>query len=177
MQSIVCHVQRVREQVVSESILNIIQECSIFYQKEYAHKDMLSLSHNLTNSASALMTNVSVTEEASKFLRPGYFHGELEDTMLTALSNVLQVSIIVFSSIACHPVFCVEPRRQALDQPLVVAYNQSGSGHYDGVIPMSKCKHDDSDSQTETYVCSCGKSSKSASNSCCQIRTKYSTSV
>lgn len=46
-----------------------------------------------------------IQQEVPKFLEPGYFHGDLVDTMLTCLLNVLQTPIIVLSSIAYHPFF------------------------------------------------------------------------
>ena len=84
------------------------------------------------------LIDVCIETEAPKFLVPGYFHGDLADTMLTALLNALQTPIIVFSSIACHPFFCVTPNTQSIPIPLMVAFNQSGVGHYDGGISKDK---------------------------------------
>ena len=122
----------------------------------------------------SFLTNISVRDEAPKFLQPGYFHGDL---MLTALSNALQAPFIVFSSIACHPIFCVEPTKQVMIQPLFVAYNQSGPGHFDGVVPISEKRPQDL-SDPKVSTCSCGKNTKTSDiNSCCQKQSKYTTTV
>lgn len=79
------------------------------------------------------LTDIRIEEEAPKFLVQGYFHGDLADTMLTSLSNALQTPIVVFSSIACHPFFCVMPNTQTIPIPLMVAFSQCGVRHYDGI--------------------------------------------
>ena len=98
---------------------------------------------------------MSIEEEAPKFLVPGYFYGDLADTMLTSLANALQTPIIVFSSIAYHPFFCVTPNTPTIPVPLMVAYNQCGAGHYDGVI--LKGKTNESSTSTKNCMCTCGK--------------------
>jgi len=63
---------------------------------------------------------VVVNQEAEKFLFPGFYHGDPADSMVLALANVLQCSIVVFSSSKCHPVFCITPKVQAI--PIYVRY-------------------------------------------------------
>ena len=46
-----------------------------------------------------------VIHEAPKFLHPGYFHGPLANTMVTAISNVLSIPVIIFLSALHHPHF------------------------------------------------------------------------
>ena len=77
--------------------------------------------------------NVDVVQEADKFLIPGFYYGDLADTMILTLANVLQATIVVFSLIECHPVFCITPRTQTIPVPFMVAFTQCGSGHYDGI--------------------------------------------
>ena len=125
------------------------------------------------------LTDVSIEKEAPKFLVPGYFHGDLADTMLTSLSNVLQTPIIVFSSIACHPFFCVTPNTQTIPLPLMVAFNQAGAGHYDGVISKDKGQSDQSTTENtaNSVTCVCGKNSSTNKTHCHEIKHKYTTSV
>jgi len=73
---------------------------------------------------------IVINQEAEKFLSLGYHHGDLADTMILALANIMQSTIIVFSSIECHPVFCITPRVQTISIPFMVAFTQFGSGHY-----------------------------------------------
>jgi len=117
---------------------------------------------------SALYEEFLSEEEATKFLVPGYFHGHLADTMLTSLFNALQTPIIVFSSIACHPFFCVTPNAQTIPVPLMVAFNQSGVGHYGGVLVT--CRNTETHCRiikhtyTTTVRCACLKS-----GTCCRM--------
>ena len=61
--------------------------------------------------------SIVINQEAEKILSSGFYYGDLGDTMVLALANVLQSSIIVFSSIECHPVFCITPPVQTLLLP------------------------------------------------------------
>jgi len=72
----------------------------------------LTVAEWMENSAlyEEFLPDMSVEEEATKFLVPGYFHGHLADIMLTSLFNALQTPIIVFSSIACHPFFLCDTK-------------------------------------------------------------------
>ena len=110
------------------------------------------------------LSDVCIQEEAPKFLVPGYFYGDLADTMLTALSNTLQTPIIVFSSIACHPFFCV---MQTVSTPIMVAFNQWGAGHYDGVIIKEAVT-----SSAEPVRCGCGKNNTKADTHCHVVKHK-----
>ena len=72
------------------------------------------------------------------FLENGYFTGLLANTMITALSNLLKIPIIIFSSIECHPIIVINPREVSCSLPVLVAFNQNGLGHYDGLVPKSQ---------------------------------------
>ena len=74
-----------------------------------------------------------VIHEAPKFLQPGYFHGPLANTRVTAISNVLNISIIIFSSALHHPIIYILPRKCTVSAPLYAAFNQHGEGHYDAI--------------------------------------------
>jgi len=117
--------------------------------------------------------HVVVNQEAEKFLFSGFYHGDLADTMVLALANVLQCSIIVFSSIECHPVFCISPRVQTVSIPLMIAFTQYGPGHYDGVSMSA----DTGDASKDFCKCSCGKNSKTDKQHCVEIQSKYSTQI
>ena len=114
------------------------------------------------------LSDVCIQQEAPKFLVPGYFHGDLADTMLTCLSNALQTPIIVFSSIACHPIFCITPSTQIISTPIMVAFTQWGAGHYDGVVEKKEVT-----SLVEPVKCSCGKNDKFDNTHCNVIKHKY----
>ena len=89
-----------------------------------------------------------------KFLDPGYFYGDLADTMVLSLANSLHISIIVFSSIQCQPVIIITPHTQLAKLPLMLAYSQFGAGHYDAVMTDTK------ETQDTTSTCTCGRDEK-----------------
>ena len=89
---------------------------------------------------------VDVTEEAIKFLQNGYFFGELADTIVLALSNLLGIPFIIFSSSITHPVITITPRKLIVPIPLYLAYNRYGAGHYDGTLV-----HDNDDRKNTCY--------------------------
>lgn len=95
--------------------------------------------------------------------------------MLTALSNALQTPIIVFSSMVCHPILCIEPTKPTVHLPLLVAYNQSGPGHFDAVSPITEGNPDIV--SVQVFKCSCGKNTKSSVNNCGKQHTKYTTII
>lgn len=96
--------------------------------------------------------------------------------MLTSLSNALQMPIIVFSSIACHPLFFVTPETQTIPVPLMVAFTQFGAGHYDGVIPKDTLTPSVNYS-TKATTCSCGRNDSSGHTHCHEIQYKYTTGL
>ena len=106
-----------------------------------AHLRKLVVDEWLTNASyyqSFMVDSVQVEQEAVKFLDPGYFYGDLADTMVLSIANSLNVSIIVFSSIQCQPVIVITPRIQVTKLPLMLAYTQFGAGHYDAVMQCIK---------------------------------------
>ena len=55
-----------------------------------------------------------------------------EDAMSLALANVLNLPVVLFTSIENFPVVVVNPRKQLPNTtPLYLAYRQQGTGHYD----------------------------------------------
>ena len=119
--------------------------------------------------------NIDVIQEADKFLLPGYHYGDLADTTILALANVLQAAIVVFSLIQYHPVFCITPRVQVISIPFMVAFMQCGSGHYDGIL-ISTGDNIENPSK-DNGKCSCGKNDKSNEDHCTEITSKYTTII
>ena len=74
------------------------------------------------------MKDIDIQVEAPKFLSSGFYHSDLADTMVLALANALEASIIVFSSVECHPFFCTTPRKQGTPTPIMIAFTQFGCG-------------------------------------------------
>jgi len=117
--------------------------------------------------------NVDINQEADKFLASGFYYGDLADTMILALANVLQATIVVFSSIECQPVFCITPKVQTISVPFMVAFTQCGSGHYDGVSISTESDI----SLQDACKYSSGKNDKSNKEHCIQINSKYTSII
>ena len=121
-------------------------------------------------------------------MQSGYFYGELADTIVVALSNLLGLPFIVFSSSVCQPVITITPRHLQIPVPVYLAFNQSGAGHYDGVV---LCDSDQIQpvalpltSESDAYIaggdvgaCSCGKNDKMKRSHCHPVTSKYTTLV
>ena len=72
---------------------------------------------------------------ASNFSERGFFDCELGNATPLALANILQVPLVIISSIENFPVIPVIPRETPLSNvPLYIAYQRVGSGHYDATI-------------------------------------------
>ena len=70
---------------------------------------------------------VNIDDAAKRFSDPKYFQNDLGDTMILAMSNVLGLSIIVFSTIPDQPVIPVLPKKVKFETLLLfVAYNHLG---------------------------------------------------
>ena len=124
------------------------------------------------------LTSSTVAEEVRKFRTPGYFMGELGDTMPLAMSNVLGIPIIIITSTLCTPFICLNPRQNVFPAIIYLAYHQYGAGHYDAV----KCKPcvnmanttTDRDAKDKSTKCNCGVNMKSTNvPHCIPIKTKY----
>ena len=86
-----------------------------------------------------LVTSTDFYEkEAQKFLEPGFYDSELGNCIPLAISNILQLPIVIFTSMENYPVTHVIPRGRVLSEvPLYLAYDHSGSGHYNVVVEQT----------------------------------------
>ena len=135
----------------------------------------LTVAKWLENSSSyqEFLPEINIHAEATKFLSPRYYYEDLADTMILAMSNVLNATTIVFSSIKYHPIICVTPRKTNISIPILVAFTQFGSGHYDGVIEQTT-----GGSYLKQHKgCSCGKNDKKNESHCHEITFKYTTAI
>lgn len=122
--------------------------------------------------------DVDIQQEAYKFLQSGYFFGELGNTIVLALSNMLGLPIIFSSSIG-QPVITITPRQLHVPLPVHLAFNQSGAGHYDCALlcDMERSAHLAIQPTTKVIdgCCSCGKNDKMKRSHCHPVASKYTT--
>ena len=93
--------------------------------------------------------------------------------MVLGISDVLQLQVIVFTSIESWPHIPIQPRLPPLDpNPILLAFLHAGPGHYSLALPKQKpasqptsvndLEHQTSGSQTSRKFCRCGRGRNSA---------------
>ena len=115
------------------------------------------------------LVDSTVFDEAPAFLQSGQFNLELGNTMPLAMTHVLGIPIIIISSLENHGIIRVDPETPITSLPLVLAFNQYGAGHYDGVKDISR------EDAVKPVKCRCGINKKSKSPvSCVSVVGQYS---
>lgn len=88
-----------------------------------------------------LPENYNYHSETVNFEVYGYFGSDLGDLMPIAMANVLQMPIIIVTSEPHTPLISVCPEETVLySEPLFLAYNSLGVGHYDAAVSIEKCR-------------------------------------
>ena len=109
--------------------------------------------------------------EADKYRASGMYTTDLGDAMLLALSNVLHLQLVVFTSVPSWPYLTINPLRTiASREPICLVYIHEGSGHYclaiksEHLALLPSCDTDSSVNITSaptctTRICRCGRGS------------------
>ena len=128
-----------------------------------------------------LPSEYDVETEAAKFKETSYFFGPLGNTMIKAVSNILSIPIIVFSSALHYPVVYTTPRICHSPIPLYLAFNQSGAGHYSALSFQQNKERSTNGQEVKTKNsrrCTCGQKDKSStSRRCVPLQSKYTSVV
>ena len=134
--------------------------------------------NNVDTYQGFLPEGVTVESEAQKFSQLGYFFGPLGNTMILAVSNALQLPIVVFSSAHHLPVVYTTPRVCKTSISLFVAFNQANAGHYDAVTLKGFSHHTPPTSPKRKKKCTCGKTQQPAMKQhCIEIQKKYTSMI
>lgn len=83
--------------------------------------------------------------------------------MVLALSNSLQIPILLLTSIPDSPILTVQPRSVQNEHHLILAYNQYALGHYDAMGYTTSVKK-----EKRKDGCRCGVSDKANISRCCE---------
>ncbi|KAJ7353725.1 hypothetical protein OS493_032595 [Desmophyllum pertusum] len=102
----------------------------LMFEEWMAHSDLYQ--HFLTGEQ-------LFEKEAKLFLNDGHFATDLGNAMPLAMANALKLPIVVFTQMENLPVLPITPRETIKCMPILVAFDQSGPGHYDAV-EMSSSK-------------------------------------
>lgn len=122
------------------------------------------------------LASAQLEKEAQTFLNSGEFAGELGDLVVSALSNVLQSPIVLFTSIANLPILVVTPSHTIMEnpQPIHLSFTQYGPGHYDMAIYQdSNSSAAASQDIQESHQCTCGRKKNLSGAACTTIMNKY----
>ena len=76
--------------------------------------------------------------ETERFREPGTFCGEVGDLIIKVCSDILQVPIIIVTSINGSPYVPFIPDDALITNAIYIAYTAFGPGHYDGTLPAEK---------------------------------------
>ena len=87
--------------------------------------------------------------------------------MVFTLANVLQMPIIIFTSVENMPVLCIMPTVSSTEttQPIFITYTQNGPGHYDYAKSVTQPQQ-----KTKSTKCSCGRKQNFVGHACTTVR-------
>ena len=120
-----------------------------------------------SNEYKEFMTGNQLQEQASDFLHSGEFASNVGDLVIAAISNILKAPIVVFTSVKNMPVVIQHPTHSPTlnMDPIFLAYNQFGSGHYSAAVPAVQTDTIVQESTTPTEETQCS-SKKQRSKGC-----------
>lgn len=98
-----------------------------FVQQAYRHVDKYIKSTTFSSKALYM-------KELSHFEEQGVFSGQIGDMVMSVLADLLQIPIVLLTSIEGLPIIQIIPDIICLHYQLYIAYNQYGPGHYDATI-------------------------------------------
>jgi len=87
-----------------------------------------------------MLLGISVEElnaESERFREQGTFSGEVGDLVMKVCSDILQIPILVITSMPRHSYVPFIPDEMVVTSTLYVAFNAFGPGHYDGTRPTT----------------------------------------
>ena len=84
---------------------------------------------------SSFFEGIDIYTESEKFRRNGEFSGRLGDALPLAMTNVLNIPIIILTTVHNMPFLSLAPRTNfSHDVVIYLSYIQDGPGHYDAVV-------------------------------------------
>ena len=120
------------------------------------------------------LTSDQLHVQAEQFRQDGTFSLDIGDLVIAALSNMLQVPIVIFTSRPNQPLHIQYPTHSVIvfPSPVYLAYLQTKSGHYDAVVQVDQSITEPGCSTNN--ACTCGRKSNFKGNACSFSLNKYS---
>lgn len=98
-------------------------------------------------------TTDSYESEAQKFLESGHYDSELGNCVPLTMSNILQIPLVIFTSMENYPITQVIPRTRVLSEvPIYLAYSHSDSGHYNLAVEGNRTQTTARQGARETFA-------------------------
>ena len=121
------------------------------------------------------MTEGQLHIQAEEFLQDGVFSLDIGDLVITALSNMLQAPVVIFTSRANLPIHIQNPTYSPMisSTPVYLSYLHTGPGHYDAVVHTDESQGTEDFTPTSLPSCSCGRK-KTKGSACSFSLDKYS---
>ena len=140
------------------------------FLSKFLRKRMVMEWHNNIDFYQGFITN-DLTTEAQLFLEDGHFSSDAGDLTVLTLANILLMPVTIFTSINNMPVLCILPTSGPIitSQPIFLAYNQSGRGHYDSAIPSPAPTKL---SKSKPTKCTCGRKPNYKVQPCTTLKCK-----
>ena len=119
------------------------------------------------------MTDGQLHIQAEEFLQDGVYSSDIGDLVITALSNMLQTPLVLFTSHPTQPLYIQHPTYcpTANTNPIYLAYLHAGPGHYDAVIPIEDREEVVAHLEIPIH-CNCGRKN-SKGNACSYSLAQY----
>ena len=94
------------------------------------------LTNNLDRYREWISKDSNIENDIKQFQKDGFFACDLGDLCVKATANVLQVPIVVVTSLTAVPYYPFLPIKFTSCMPIYIAYNHSAPGHYDSTKGM-----------------------------------------
>ena len=82
------------------------------------------------------MTSSNYLEEVKKFYQDDYFASEVGDLCARAIVRILRIPIVIVTALPTQPTVPFLPHDFITTEPIYIAYDHSGPGHYDATTGM-----------------------------------------
>jgi hypothetical protein len=104
--------------------------------------------------------DIDLEREIERFRRSGEFAGALGDALPMGMANVLNMPILILTTVHNMPIVSVAPRSSNNPGVIWLSYNQQGPGHYDTLVAKAENSYqanlmESSEIEKDQNTCKC----------------------